>query len=137
MQSSAADKQLSPQKKQQLQQQLTAEAAKRGLSLQEYVTQLREQAIRQNQSGQEQDLGDGSKLQAQIDTRRKQQPERQISASAGAPKEKAIALAKFLQSQNLKTRTCILQEKRKDMFKGRNMLLQFCLLIVFYIRSCG
>jgi translocation protein SEC62 len=34
------------------------------------------------------------------------------------PDPKAIAVAQFLRSQNLKSRTCILDGQRKDMFKG-------------------
>lgn len=36
----------------------------------------------------------------------------------GPPKPEALALAKFLKSQDLKPRTCILNGERKDMFKG-------------------
>jgi translocation protein SEC62 len=36
----------------------------------------------------------------------------------GPPNPVAIALAKFLRSQDLKPRTCILDGNRKDMFKG-------------------
>ena len=118
MQSSTTEKQISPQKKQQLHQQLTTEAAKRGLSLQQYVDQLKAQALRQHQSVQEQNIGDGGKMHAPSSKKRHQHFEQQVPINAGPPKPEAIALAKFLQSQDLKTRVCILQEKRKHMFKG-------------------
>jgi translocation protein SEC62 len=35
----------------------------------------------------------------------------------GPPNPVALALAKFLRSQNLKPRTCILNGERKDMFR--------------------
>lgn len=123
MQSSTSDNQISPQRKQQLQQQLTTEATKRGLTLQQYVEQLKAQALRQHQSTQEQSLGDGGKTNAQVNKKRPQL-EQQVPINAGPPKPEAVALAKFLQSQDLKTRVCILQEKRKDMFKGKSRF--FC-----------
>ena len=119
MQSSVAEKQISPEKKQQLQQQLATEAAKRGLSLQQYVDQLKAQALKQHQTIQELNSGDGGKMHVPVNKKRQQQFEQQVPISAGPPKPEAIALAKFLQSQDLKTRVCILQEKRKDMFKGK------------------
>jgi translocation protein SEC62 len=39
----------------------------------------------------------------------------------GPPNPVAIALAKFLRSQNLKPRTCILNGERKDMFRVRSL----------------
>lgn len=48
-----------------------------------------------------------------------QQMQQQVPVNPNAPKDpKAIAVAKFLKSQNLKPRTCILDGQRKDMFKG-------------------
>ena len=133
MQPTAVDKQLSPQKRQQLQQQLASEAAKRGISLQQYVTHLKEEAVRQYQSGTKHDIGDGSNLQVRDGIRQK--TEHQVNT--GPLKEKAIALAKFLQSQDLKTRICILQEKRKEMFKGNKYsLLSFLFLYIDRIGPC-
>jgi translocation protein SEC62 len=44
---------------------------------------------------------------------------RQVPVNPAAPKDpRAIALANFLRSQNLKTRTCILDGNRKELFKG-------------------
>jgi translocation protein SEC62 len=37
-------------------------------------------------------------------------------------KPEALAVAKFLRSQDLKTRTCIFNGERKDMFKGRTSI---------------
>jgi hypothetical protein len=36
-------------------------------------------------------------------------------------KPEAVAVAKFLRSQDLKTRVCILDGQRKDMFKGKRL----------------
>jgi len=41
---------------------------------------------------------------------------------ANPPNPKAIAVAKFLRSQNLKTRSCILDGQRKDMFKVKRAI---------------
>ena len=43
----------------------------------------------------------------------------QIPVNPNAEKKpEAVAVAKFLRSQDLKTRVCILDDQRKDMFKG-------------------
>jgi translocation protein SEC62 len=48
-----------------------------------------------------------------------QQQMQQVPVNPSNPPDpKAIAVAKFLRSQNLKSRTCILDGQRKDMFKG-------------------
>ena len=50
----------------------------------------------------------------------------QIPVNPNAEKKpEAVAVAKFLRSQDLKTRVCILDGQRKDMFKGKG-LLQDC-----------
>jgi translocation protein SEC62 len=43
----------------------------------------------------------------------------------GPPKPEALAVAGFLRAQQLKPRTCIFQEKRKDMFRGGQSSLEF------------
>lgn len=48
-----------------------------------------------------------------------QQQMQRVAVSPGQPVDpKALAVAKFLRSQALKPRTCILNGERKDMFKG-------------------
>jgi translocation protein SEC62 len=48
-----------------------------------------------------------------------QQTTHQVPVNPSNPPDpKAIAVAQFLRSQNLKTRTCIMDGQRKDMFKG-------------------
>ena len=135
MEPSATDKQNSNDKKQQLQQHLSAEAAKRGLSLQQYVNQLKEQAFQRHQPEENRCFEEDNKSQMQEDTSRQKQLENKILNNTSPPKEKAIAIAKFLQSQDLKTRTCILQEKRKEMFKGMIAWYCFCFLSMWRIKS--
>lgn len=45
-------------------------------------------------------------------------PGQQVPITPGPPKPEALAIAKFLRSQKLKERPCILQEKRRELFKG-------------------
>jgi translocation protein SEC62 len=90
-----------PEQIQQIQMQLAAEAQKHGISVQEYVQRLRQQAMAQQQA------------QMQAQQRAQQQP-----IQPGPPKPEAIAVANWLKSQDLKPRTVVHDEKRKDMFRG-------------------
>jgi translocation protein SEC62 len=90
-----------PEQIQQIQMQLAAEAQKHGISVQEYVGRLKQQAMAQQQA------------QMQAQQRAQQQP-----IQPGPPKPEAIALAIWLKSQDLKPRTVLHDEKRKDMFRG-------------------
>ena len=63
--------------------------------------------------------------QAQRQQQQQQQPSPQpmgqpVPVSANTSDPKAIAVANFLRSQELKPRTCILNGQRKDMFKGKS-----------------
>jgi translocation protein SEC62 len=92
-------------------EQLAADAAKLGLTPEQYINQLRMRALQQHQQKQAQQ----QQAQAQHQT------QQQIPVNPNDPPDpKALAVAKFLRSQNLKTRTCILDGQRKDMFKGIN-----------------
>ncbi|KAK5142424.1 hypothetical protein LTR04_002245, partial [Oleoguttula sp. CCFEE 6159] len=51
-----------------------------------------------------------------------QQQQQQVPINPGPPKPEAIAVANFLRGQDLKNRTCIFQEKRKDMFKVKRAI---------------
>lgn len=131
----------SPEQMAMMQQQFAAEAAKRGMTPQQYQAQqrkeieeqakkagmpveqyfqkLRQQAMenmqRQQQAMAQQPQGQGEQSEAQS-----QQQSQQVPINPGAVDPKAEALAKWLKSQDLKTRTCILNGQRKDMFKGTN-----------------
>lgn len=104
-------------------EQLTADAAKLGLSPEQYVTQLRMRALQAHQKQMEaQQPQQGSPQQGQSPTPPQGQPQQQthqVPVQPGQPPDpKALAVANFLRSQNLKPRTCILDGQRKDMFKG-------------------
>ena len=60
--------------------------------------------------------------QQQQQAQQAQQQQQQMQPiNPGEPTKEALALAKFLQSQDLKVRQCILNGQRKDMFKGRQL----------------
>ncbi|KAH0536713.1 hypothetical protein FGG08_006421 [Glutinoglossum americanum] len=112
---------------QQAQQWLAAEAAKHNLSVEQFQLVLRAQAERQAQqqkSGQQahtqqQQQQQQQQLQQQMQMQQQQQ---QTPVNPGAPNPQAVALAKWLRSQELKPRTCILNGQRKDMFKVKRAL---------------
>lgn len=108
---------ITPQQLQEQQrQQLTAEAAKQGLTLEQYVAQMKARAIQEHQMRQQQQKTPGQAPQQPA------QPHQHTQAVPVQPgvvaKPEALAVAKFLRSQNLKTRTCIFEGQRKDMFKS-------------------
>ena len=108
---------MTPQQFQQLQrQQLEADAKEAGLTMEQYINQLKQQALenhqRQQQQAQQQLAAGQQPGQAQP------QQGQQVPINPGAPDPKAVTLAKWLRAQDLKPRTCILNGQRKDMFRG-------------------
>lgn len=101
--------------------QLNADAAKQGLTTEQYVSQLRARAIAAQQQQQRQAGSPGPQQQQgqQTQGQQGQTTTHQVPVNTGGPPDpKAIAVAKFLRSQNLKTRTCVMDGQRKDLFKG-------------------
>lgn len=110
-------------------EQLTADAEKLGLTPEQYVAQLRMRAMQQHQ--QQMQAQQQAQQQGQAPPQEGQQSQppapqqqtHQVPVQPGQPADpKAIAVANFLRSQNLKPRTCILDGQRKDMFKGTSQL---------------
>ncbi|KAH9870839.1 hypothetical protein J1614_006411 [Plenodomus biglobosus] len=97
-----------PEQIRQIQQQLTAEAEKHGISVQEYVQRLRQQAMAQQQ--------------AQMQAQQRAQQQQQQPIQPGPPKPEAIAVANWLKAQELKPRTVVHDEKRKDMFRVKRAI---------------
>jgi translocation protein SEC62 len=95
-----------------MQRQLAIDAQKNGMTVPEFVTKLKQQAIANAQAQQHAQAGGQPPAQGQ--PQQGQQP-----ITPGPPKPEALAVAKFLKSQDLKPRTCILSGQRKDMFKGK------------------
>ncbi|KAE8404624.1 translocation protein Sec62-domain-containing protein [Aspergillus pseudonomiae] len=122
----------------QQREQLNAEAAKHGMSTEQYVQQLRMRALAAHQQQVEaQRQGQGSPKpgqpgqQAQQEEQGQQAPQQpqpqqtthQVPVNPSNPPDpKAIAVAQFLRSQNLKPRTCIMDGQRKDMFKVKRAI---------------
>ncbi|KAG8526470.1 uncharacterized protein KY384_008670 [Bacidia gigantensis] len=107
----------------QQRKQLEADARKAGLPLDQYINKIKQQAWEQHQK------------QQQMTTQRQQNGQlahtepsgqtgqgQQVPIQPGAPEPKALAVAKWLRGQDLKTRTCILNGQRKDMFKVKRAL---------------
>ncbi|KAK5112210.1 hypothetical protein LTR62_004371 [Meristemomyces frigidus] len=105
-----------PEQIRMIQQQIAAEAQKAGLTVQQYVERMKEQQLRMQQM----------QMQQQQQQQRMQQggaqPGQQVPIAPGPPKPEALAMAAFLRGQDLKLRTCIFQEKRKDMFKVKRAI---------------
>jgi len=88
------------------------------MTVQEYTQKLRELALR----NQQQILTQQQAQQQQQQQQGGAQPGQQEPIQPGPPKPEALAVAKFLKSQDLKSRTCIFQEKRKDMFRVKRAI---------------
>lgn len=103
-----------------MQRQLAIEAQKAGVTVQEYVERLKQNAMQQHHA---QKMAQQQQAQQQAQQQQQGQPQGQQQPIApGPPKPEALAVANFLKSQDLKPRTCIFQEKRKDMFRGMHCL---------------
>ena len=108
-----------------MQQQIAAEAQKAGISVPQYVERLKAQAQQNHQRMQMMQQQQRAQQQQQGQQQMQQggaQPGQQVPIAPGPPKPEALAVAAFLRSQNLKLRTCIFQEKRKDMFKVKRAI---------------
>ncbi|RMZ71818.1 translocation SEC62 [Pyrenophora seminiperda CCB06] len=101
-----------PEQIQQIQMQLQAEAQKHGISVQEYVQRLRAQAMAQQQA----------QMEAQQRAQQQQQQQQAQPIQPGPPKPEALAVANWLKSQDLKPRTVVHDEKRKDMFRVKRAI---------------
>ncbi|KAI9695076.1 MAG: Translocation protein S62 [Bogoriella megaspora] len=115
-----------PEQIRAIQQQIAAEAQKHGLSIPQYIEQMKAQAARQQammqQQRQQQGGQAGSGPQSPPQSPQPQQGQQVPIQPGTPPKPEALAVANFLRNQPLKTRTCIFQEKRKDMFKVKRAI---------------
>jgi len=109
------------QAEQRQQMQAIAEEAKKlGITPQQFVMQKQREAQEQMaRQQQQQGAQPGQSPQQGGPPPGQQQQVQQIPLNQGVvAKPEALAMAKFLQSQNLKTRTVILDGQRREMFKG-------------------
>lgn len=105
----------------QQREQLTADAAKQGMTPEQYVAQLRMRAMAAAQQQQRQASPQPGQQQGQVQGQG-QPTQQQVPVNPGGPPDpKAIAVATFLRSQDLKPRTCVLDGQRKDLFKGTSL----------------
>ncbi|KAK3951544.1 translocation protein Sec62-domain-containing protein [Pseudoneurospora amorphoporcata] len=128
----------SPEQIQAIQRQLAIDAEKAGMTVPEFVEQLKRQhqqmmmrqmQMQQQQQQQQQQEGEGAS-QEEGGRQHQHQHQHQHGPPAGQarpivpgpPKPEALALAKFLRSQKLKPRTVILNGERKDMFRVKRAL---------------
>ncbi|KAL8675438.1 MAG: hypothetical protein Q9168_000139 [Polycauliona sp. 1 TL-2023] len=108
---------MTPQQFQQWQrQQIENDAKKAGMTFEQYVNKLKQQAYEQHMAQQQQAAQQPPQQQTQA------QGSQQVPITPGAPDPKALALAKWLRGQDLKSRTCILNGQRKDMFRVKRAL---------------
>lgn len=102
-----------------MQRQLAIDAQKNGMTVPEFVAKLKQQQMAMQQAQAQQQA-------AQQGGQPQQQGQLQQGAAQpitpGPPKPEALAVARFLKSQDLKPRTCILNGQRKDMFKVKRAL---------------
>ncbi len=102
-------------------QQIEADAKKAGMTVEQYINNLKQQAIANHQRQQQMAQ---QMAQQQAAAQQSGQPQaqgqagQQVPITPGPPDPKSIAVAKWLRGQDLKSRTCILNGQRKDMFKG-------------------
>ncbi|EMR70347.1 hypothetical protein MGN70_014347 [Eutypa lata] len=120
----------SPQQIAAMQQQLAAEAQKHGMTVPQFVEQLKKQRMEQMQKMQQQQQqqqgqgGQGGPQGPQGPQGPPQQrpPPQPQPIRPGPPNPVAIALANFLKGQSLKPRTSIFNGERKDMFRVKRAL---------------
>lgn len=93
----------------QMQRQLAMDAQKNGMTVPQFIQKLKEQQLAAQQQ----------QAAAQQQAQQAQQQQQQTPIQPGPPKPEALAVANFLMKQDLKLRTCILNDQRKNMFKGK------------------
>lgn len=99
-------------------QQIETEARNAGMNVEQYITHLKQQAF-ENHQRQQQQLAQQKAAEKSGQPQVQQGQEgQQVPITPGAPDPKALALAKWLRSQDLKTRVSILNGQRKDIFRG-------------------
>ncbi|KAL8725416.1 MAG: hypothetical protein Q9166_007373 [cf. Caloplaca sp. 2 TL-2023] len=115
-------------------QQIENDAKKAGMTFEQYVNKLKQQAYEQHMA-QQQMAAQQQVAQESGQPQTQGQGGQQVPITPGAPDPKALALAKWLRGQDLKTRTCILNGQRKDMFRVKRALR--CLQSPAYKSACS
>ena len=115
-----------PEQIQMMQRQVAAEAEKAGMTVPEFVEHVKKQQMARLQQQRAAAAGAGASPAGPGAPGPRPGPPggrpngmgQQQPITPGPPNPKALAVANFLKSQDLKPRTCILNGERKDMFKG-------------------
>ncbi|MCJ1479156.1 Translocation protein S62 [Lambiella insularis] len=102
--------------------QLEEDAKKAGLTFEQYIQQLKQQAYQNHQRQQQLAQQQAAAGQQSPTTPGPPQQGTQVPINPGTPDPRAVALAKWLRGQDLKTRTCLLNGQRKDMFRVKRAL---------------
>ena len=137
-----------PEQIQMMQRQIAAEAEKAGMTVPEFVEQVKKQQLARMQQQRAAAAAGGAPAGASPAAQgpggpgapgpRPGAPAGRAPGmgqpqpiAPGPPNPKALAVANFLKGQDLKPRTCILNGERKDMFKGElpNRILSLLCLI--------
>ena len=122
--------------------QIESEAKANGMTVQQYIQKLRADAIANHQRMQQQQAqqaAQGQQAGGEVQGQQQQnqhshQHQQQVPINnTGTPDPKALAVMKWLRTQDLKTRTCILNGQRKDLFRG--MILHLCRPTSFFRHS--
>ena len=121
----------SPEQIAAMQRQLAIDAEKAGMTVPQFIEQLKRKAAEQQQARmqqmqqqQQQQGQQGQQHQHQHQHPQQPQQGQPQPIIPGPPNPVALSLAKFLRSQPLKPRTVILNGERKDMFKGKPRYLK-------------
>ncbi|PFH62572.1 hypothetical protein XA68_12992 [Ophiocordyceps unilateralis] len=125
-----------PEQIAEMQRRVAEDAQKAGMSVPEFIAHIKKQTMQQQQQRmrmqqQQQHSHDGHHCcdhdhghdeDDDDDDHHHHSQGQSQPITPGPPNPKAIAVAKFLKSQELKPRTCILNGDRKDMFKVKRAL---------------
>jgi len=116
---------MTPQEFQAMQRrEIEEEAKKQGLTFEQYIVKVKQQAYENHQRQQQMAQQQAAAPQGQPHANGHQG--QQVPINPGAPDPKALAVAGWLRGQDLKSRTCILNGQRKDMFKSGSSLFPSC-----------
>ena len=109
--------------------ELEEQAKKAGMTFEQYIDKLKRDVFEQHQKQQQEMATQAAQQQSGQPSiqqggpgGQQQQQGQQVPITPGAPDPKALALAKWLRSQDLKPRTCLLNGQRKDMFRVKRAL---------------
>lgn len=126
----------SPEQIAAMQRQLAIDAEKAGMTVPQFIEQLKRKAVEQ-QARMQQQMQQQQQQQGQQGQQHQHQHQQQAQQGQpqpiipGPPNPVALSLAKFLRGQSLKPRTVILNGERKDMFKGKpSHLGKVCFVLV-------